>query len=494
MPESFPSSLRQSAPGAVATGRLDPLWENAVIVHIAVLVVGLSWWFGGQSAGARQALLLWSTGGIALFFIARGRLRGNPALPSPLRYLWPLLLFDALVLISVFNPSTRTMFRDAEEFFVHTTPRWPWLPSTARPDLTFRELWQFNGIVISCFNVFYLLHSRRVLRRLLAIVAGNALALAVFGTFQKLSGSTGIWFGAVPTPQPYFFATFVYHNHWGAFTLLNLVACLALLVHAIRRNSHRDFRDSPVFFGALAVTLVAMTIPLSGSRSSTVLAALLLAGALLHLLVQVIRQRRERSESIVPHLLAILTAAALAVSAIGYFSRDVIRARLALTERQVAGLRQEDTLNSRLQLYADTWRMAQEKPLFGWGLESYGDAFRIFNSQLAAEPWFPPPVYREAHSDWLQALAEVGFVGTALLVLLGMMPLIGLSPRRLRSSLPTYLLAGCALVLGYAWLEFPFANPSVMIAFWLSLFVASRYARLDLQDQTSDTSVVSSHD
>jgi hypothetical protein len=40
------------------------------------------------------------------------------------------------------------------------------------------------------------------------------------------------------------------------------------------------------------------------------------------------------------------------------------------------------------------------------------------------------------------------------------------------------MLAGCALVLLYAWVEFPFANPAVMISFWCCLYCASRYAQL----------------
>ena len=54
-------------------------------------------------------------------------------------------------------------------------------------------------------------------------------------------------------------------------------------------------------------------------------------------------------------------------------------------------------------------------------------------------------------------------------------------------SIPAYLLAGCALLLLYAWVEFPFANPSVMIGFWTSLYVAARYATLDLGNATTSS-------
>jgi hypothetical protein len=41
-----------------------------------------------------------------------------------------------------------------------------------------------------------------------------------------------------------------------------------------------------------------------------------------------------------------------------------------------------------------------------------------------------------------------------------------------------YPLLGCAIVLIYAWVEFPFECPAVAILFWLLFFTAVRYARL----------------
>ncbi len=482
----MPTSGRDAAttPDPVAPGTLaayGPGWERAVLLHVSVLVVGLSWWFGGQSPGARIALLVWSTAGIALFFAAAGWGRRTGADgTAPVRHLWPLLLFDVLVGLSCLNPSTVPVVREGEPMFMFTDPRWPGWPSTARPDLTLRELWQFNGIVLSCYNVFLVLGRRHLLRQLLVVLAANALVLAVFGTFQKLAGATGLWFGAVASPQKYFFATFVYHNHWGAFTVLNLAACLALLFHALRRGGHRDTWHSPVPLGAVAILFIAATAPLSGSRSTTLLLALFLGGALVHFAIQLVRRRRDRHESTLPIVAGVALAALLALAAVLYLSRDVVRGRLRTTVEQIAEMRSEDERIPRGSLYIDTWRMVQDRPVFGWGLESYGTAFRLYNTQRARELVFGQRYYREAHSDWLQSLAEVGFAGTLLLLLLGAAPLAGVRWRRVRSPVPAYLLAGGALVLLYAWVEFPLANPAVMLGFWLTLYTAARYARADV--------------
>ena len=75
-------------------------------------------------------------------------------------------------------------------------------------------------------------------------------------------------------------------------------------------------------------------------------------------------------------------------------------------------------------------------------------------------------------------MAELGIVGTLLLGLHGLLPSLSLRhypPRGLSS----YLFAGCALILLYAWVEFPFGNPAVVLAWWLCFFTGVRYAQLD---------------
>ncbi len=65
------------------------------------------------------------------------------------------------------------------------------------------------------------------------------------------------------------------------------------------------------------------------------------------------------------------------------------------------------------------------------------------------------------------------------------MPLAGLRRRHFSSPTAAYLLAGCALVLLYAWVEFPFGNAAVVLTWWLAYFCAVRYARLESSSEGS---------
>lgn len=455
--------------------------DKLVFVHIGALLLFISWAFGGQAPWARQIIAWWGTIGILLFgFVCLKVRRADTGKIHPaLRYLWPLWLYDLMVIVSCFNPGFREIVIVGQPSLVMGDPN-PWLPSAALPHLALKELWQFNGLLLGCFNLFLVFRRRGQIRGILFLLAGNAVALAIFGTFQKLTGATGLWFGLVESPNDHFFSTFIYHNHWGAFTLLNTVAALALLFHYERHSAHRDIWHSPVLLGAMGTLLLALSVPLSTSRSSTALIGMLLAGALVHFLLRVIRRRREKLESTALPVAGVILAALLAMAAVGYLGRDILIERTRLTAEQLDQFSQEGTLTARLVLYRDTWRMASEKTWFGWGLESYAHVFRVFNTQRTAESQWWIVFYAEAHNDWLQSLAEVGFVGTGLLALLALLPILSIKWRRVRSVVPLYLLAGCTLLLLYAFLEFPFANPAVMLTFCTVFYCAIRYAELDV--------------
>ncbi len=473
---SFMSTGESSSSRHHRTSSVDKI----VLVHFGALLVFTSWAFGGQAPWARHIIAWGGTAGLLLFLWAcasRHRSTDEKSHPA-LRFLWPLWLYDLVVIVSYFNPSFREAVIGGQPSLVLANPN-PWLPSSARPLLAVRELWQFNGLVLSSFNLLLVLHRRSQVRLVLFLLAGNAVVLAILGTFQKLVGASGLWFGLVTSPNKHFFSTFIYHNHWGTFTLLNTAVCVALLFHYHRRGGHRDLWHSPVLLGAVATLLLALSVPLSTSRSCTVMVGLLLAGALGHFLLRVIRRRRELQQSATLPVAAIILCALLAVAAIGYLGRGVIAQRAQLTSEQLTRLSHEGTLTSRLILYRDTWRMASEKPWFGWGLESYAHVFPVFNTQRTAELQWGTVFYAEAHNDWLQSLAEVGFVGTTLLALLVLLPLATVRWRRVESVVPRYLLAGCALLLLYAWLEFPFANPAVMLTFCATFYCAIRYAGLE---------------
>jgi O-antigen ligase len=287
---------------------------------------------------------------------------------------------------------------------------------------------------------------------------------------QKLTGQRGIFFGRIAPPQTYFFSTFVYDNHWGAFVILMASACLGLALHYSRHGGGRPVIQTPAPGLGAALLLLVATVPLSGSRSCSALILVLLAGAFLSWAAAFIRSRRRRGKPVAVPLLGAVAAAAVAAGAVWCVDQDVI------AQRKVGGI------GSRADLYRDTWRMARDRIWFGWGTASYPYVFMLYNTQAPDRRDRLPKFYHDAHNDWLQSLAEHGVVGTALLGLCGIVPLLGIRPRQLALSVPSRLLAGCGLILAYAWVEFPFGNVAVVLCWWLCFFCAAGLARLDAED------------
>jgi len=451
--------------------------EVLALAHVAVLLVFTAWDFGGETDFARLAICWWGSLALPLAgLVCTRRLARRDGLPAALQWLWPLAAFDGLVLLSTLNPSYSYAMIGGARALVHTGARSSW-PSSALPAASLRELWQFNAIYLSCFNLVIAVIRRRVLRTLLFIFSVNALALAVMGTFQKLANAPGIYFGLQHSPNSEFFATFIYHNHWGAYVTLCTAAALGLLFHHARHSGGGE-RHSPVFFGLVGTLFLAAAIPLSTSRSGALLVSALLAGALVYWLRQVSRQRRASGRSMAGAVALAVAVIAFAVTGIYLLGRPIIDRRVDTTRRQLEAIRLRGNLGNRTQLYADTWRMARQQIWFGWGLGTYGVVFQTFNQQVSVEGWVP--FYREAHSDWLQALAEVGLLGTVLLVLMAAVPLTAVLRLGPPGAVPAYLLAGCGLLAVYALVEFPFANPAVLEGFWCCLFTAVRYHKLSV--------------
>lgn len=450
--------------------------EWIAILHVAGFALGATWAFGGQADWVRGPLTAWGCAGFAITLAAT--LESSARRAENRVVLWwalPVLLFNVLVLAATFNPSIREVRFGGETNLAVFGGRPGW-PSSARPELARTALLQFDAIWLSCVNIALVIRRRRAIRLLLIIVAANAVVLAVFGTIQKLVHASGLYFGSVPSPQEYFFSTFVYHNHWGAYALLMISVLLGLGSHFARRHSSRDVFHSPAMLLVVAILIVVATIPLSGSRSSTILAILLLGGTFLRWTVGLVRKRRHLNESAVPPLALAAVGAAIAVAAVWDLGRPMIERRLEITAKQIAAVESHRDSDARIRLYRDTWRMAHEKPWFGWGMASYPYVFTLYNTR-PSDPRFPT-FFHDAHNDWLQALAEHGFVGSALLAAAVLAPLVTLRRNKSRAPIAGFPLVGCATIAAYAVLEFPFGNFAVVLTWWLCFFAAVQYARL----------------
>lgn len=450
--------------------------ELAVAGHLVAYMVGVSWAFGGNADWVRTPISIWGTVGMLLTVAViafRGSRGGSFA--RTLSWALPIVVLNALVLVSCLTPGFRTLSYGSEAYFMPIRIS-IWQPSAARPELALRALWLFDGIYFSCLNVALAVERRSVVRLVLAAAVANALALSIFGTVQKLVASTGIYFGAIKSPQDYFFASFVYDNHWGAFIILMMGACLGLILRYSSGSKGGGFFHGPALVGFVSAILIGISVPMSGARICTVLLGILTAAALVKGAPAVSRALRMSGVAPATANIGISLALLLAAAGAWIIAGDVIRSRASKAKEQVAAAWAERGLGARSIVYHDTWRMARARPLFGWGMGSFPSVFALYNTQESKGDRIPV-IYHDAHSDWIQSVAELGFVGTALIGAAVVLPAVSLRKRRV-PPLPYFLLAGCVIVAAYAWVEFPFGNVAVVLAWWLCFLSSIQYIRL----------------
>lgn len=117
--------------------------------------------------------------------------------------------------------------------------------------------------------------------------------------------------------------------------------------------------------------------------------------------------------------------------------------------------------------------MARARPWFGWGAGCFEIVWPVFQGNyLRDDSGRPRARFETAHNDWLQLLAENGFVGAVLLLA----PVGWLFARNWRRAALAgrWVLGGCAMLAAYAWLDFPFHNPAVLLLWAIVLTTAHR--------------------
>ena len=451
-------------------------FQRLIAAQLAVFIVGTTWAFGGNASWVRTPISLWGSVGILLTVGGLAwRLFTKRALPSTTHWIWPIVLLNALVLASEFSVSFKNLASDGGVLLVPMKVSL-WLPSTAVQDVTLRSLWLFDGIYFSCVNLVLFVERKRLLRIIVAIVVGNSFILAVFGTVQKLIGSKGIFFGAVHSPNEAFFASFVYDNHWGAFMVLMCGAAIALTLRYAYGIRGSGFLHGPGLAGLVCVCLMALSVPLSGSRACSLLVIILVLGAVGYGYPLVMGGLHASGLKPQYAMAGISIIALIVLSWTWSVVGETVASRAEVTRNQILHFRAPGDGISRKTLYRDTWRMTLDKPLFGWGMGTYPNVFPLYNTEQRPNERLPV-VYHDAHSDWLQGLAEIGFAGFVLIASAAVIPLRILLKTKV-TPFPYFLIFGCLLVLLYALIEFPFGNVAVELSWTFCLAVAVQYVRL----------------
>jgi O-antigen ligase len=307
---------------------------------------------------------------------------------------------------------------------------------------------------------------RRLARRLVIVAVVAGLAVALYGiTARAFFGPLLFGRFAVPTVSP--FGPFVSKNHFAGYVEMAalLAAGLALgLADEARRGpaalswvgSARAWR---VVLAAGAAAVMSLAVLVSLSRGG---ALSLLAGFGAVAAMQLWRRRASW-----PRLFAGLAGVFLVLLAGLAVLPPEGRARIA----SIAHAAEDSSASFRMALWSDAVRAAAASPMVGFGFGAFASALPVYKSAAGS--------LRVEHTenDYLELLAETGFLGASLLLAgmaltaVNLVRGLGRQEDRLLRGLGTGAAGALAALLVHSVFDFNLHVPSNALLFALSATV-----------------------
>jgi len=238
-------------------------------------------------------------------------------------------------------------------------------------------------------------------RRLAALIAGLGVALALAGIIQRPLYAGQIYGFWTPIMAGSPFGPFVNKNHFAGWMLMALPLTFGLLCANAARVAPRvatDWRHRVLWWSspeasrvsllAAAAAVMALSLMLTMSRSGMLAFA---ASISITGWWAVRRLPIGTGRWVVAGYFAVLV-----LFVVGWAGVDAVAARF--------GSANPATVNERLPIWRDTWRVVTAFWLTGSGLNTYGVATLFYQTSV---PGFH---LREAHNDYLQLAAEGGLL------------------------------------------------------------------------------------
>jgi O-antigen ligase len=419
--------------------------DNKFILIIIFSVVFSTWGFVGDILLLSQVLLL------AAFYLYLLSITDLFSLTYSINkflcYCLLCLVFISYITISAINSSfnwniSSGSFQQLEHI--------RFLPSTVSSDVTITKL-PFLFLMVGCIlPITYHFVRDEMLEFLKVVVVVNAIILCIVGLFVKFVGVDKMLGFIIPPEgtERYFFSTFTYKNHWSIYLILCFCCALSLL----RDNVHYSYRYVR-FIVLIAILIFPVSIILSGSRSCSLIIAVLLFPAVYSYFDYINNLLRLALSLILP----------LIVLVIGLFSIQENYNEIVNTTKIYYDSLVDKNSSTRILLIRDTWKMFLESPIFGWGLGSFELVFNYYEGGVfRGSDHDESHYYVYAHNDVLQMLSELGIFGFSLLILIYLYPIYQLNQFCMRNK---WITVGLIIVLLYSFVEFPFRTPAVALLF-----------------------------
>ncbi len=463
--------------------------ERALSGVLALWLLFLPW-----SLGTREIWAQWTSLGLAaLAFVLAllpRRLAGYLHIAQPARVLarlplfWMSIMLVAYVTIQALNPAWEWKSNDTY-WWLEKRDYVKWLPHSVDAPMERMNPWRmlliWSAPLLTVTAAWLGLTRRRSVQWLSVLVVLNAVAIAVLGMTQRLSGTEKIFWHYDFKHEV--FGSFVYRNHGAQFLLLGLGLALGLGIRHYLHGLARGARSTPASIFAFFAIAIAAGIVVSTSRLGVVFGAGLVVLVLGIFAVNLCRAGL--TQSVLP-----LVSAIVLVGFGIWFLSQVGMGRFFDRFQSLTKSEGEASLHIRISGAELGREMFWTQPLFGHGAGTYRHMEPSFTPNIPILPRLTRFYkghhtvqhfrMRDAHNDHLQLLAEMGLIGCALIYGLLAGGLAALtSPLRRTHPVVYATLATALTILALAALDFPFVNAAILGTFALLFPLACRWADLE---------------
>jgi O-antigen ligase len=477
--------------------RLHPL-EIALLALVSAHLAFLPWALGTMHVWSQLVSFVLALAGFVLALIPRTHTeefsddgRRYRYIPSRRLLAFPGFWLGLAVLLYAFvqalNPAW-TYMTSGGDWWMEEKAHIVWLPSSATTPFADSNPWRAlliwsSAWMLAC-SLWIGLTRRASIRALLVVLTLNATALALVGILQHVAGNGKI-LGFITPTTTYSVATFLYKNHAGAFFNLMIATAAATTTWYYLRSERRLERASPAPLFLLCAVALALIVALSFSRAATVL---MLGFVLVSLVLGAIYMLRSARR---PNLLLVsLLTASLTILA--FVSARQLRLEEAADKFQKLFTTDRAWSVEARQLAAQaTWDMAADQPVTGWGAGCYRFLFPLFQQnypQIYQPSLFPDRSFHfeHAHNDYLEFLAELGFLGCApLLLLLGFFTTKLLRSKPWQNPPLLFLAFGLLILLAHSWIDFHLQCPAILLTACALAAITGRWAELESRRRSS---------
>lgn len=458
--------------------------RRAVEIVLALTIIGATLAFGGVQPLAYSLMEIAIFAVFAVLLVWQAR-RGQIQLDIPL---WPALFALLVILQLIPLPQEWVAALDharlpstALQNIEHTVGRA--VPLSIYPHATLYALIQFLAYLGAFVLAAYVFDSRQRNSILVKTLIFLGLFEAAYGIVQYLTG----WQKIFTMKKVYYTdagtGTFINHNHFAGFIELTFPFVLGTIFYyfQIWRDGRRrgPARVDPATASSAGVQslfyaflLIVSVVAVIFSRSRTGTLATLFAIVFIGLLAQL--KTRQKAW--------LLGLAAFVLIAVGYglwIGLNPVLSRFAMFE----GGSKYFEAEGRVPTWISTYQIVRHHPLTGIGLGTFRYGFPHFQT------YYLTLYYTHAHSDYLELLAETGWLGALLLfvpifVLLIMMVRSFLTDsRRYRPAVTLGCIGSTLALLIHSVADFNLHIPSNALVFAVVLGIGYKAARIERRNE-----------